>query len=138
VFSYEGSLHVPASGHYRLCMETANGYGTVQVGDGEEAVAGRTTAGVYAELAAGRHPLRLTGRADSAADLRLKLTWVTPEVAQADLVEAVKAAGAARTAVVFVFDDNTEGADRAALSLQATRRHSFRPWLKRTRTPLSS
>jgi beta-glucosidase len=68
-------------------------------------------------LEAGTHALRLTGRADSAADMRLSLTWVTPEVAQRDFDEAVAAAGSAQTAVVFAFDNNTEGADRPSLSL---------------------
>lgn len=116
-FSYVGSVTVPATGRYRFSIDTANGYGTVEVGDGDEVVAGRTTAGAYAQLDAGTHTLRLTGRADSAADMRLSLTWVTPEVAQRDLEEAVTAARSARTALVFAFDNNTEGADRASLSL---------------------
>jgi beta-glucosidase len=117
VFSYTGSLTVPTAGMYRLSIETANGYGTLQVADGDEIVAGRTTAGAYVNLMPGPHRLKLTGRADSAADLELTLTWVTPDVAQRDFDEAVAAAGAAKTAVVFVFDNNTEGADRASLSL---------------------
>jgi beta-glucosidase len=116
-FSYVGSVNVPTTGWYRFSIETANGYGTVQVAGGDEVVAGRTTAGAYTHLDAGTHALRLTGRADSAADLGLTLTWVTPDVAQRDFEEAVAAAGSAQTAVVFAFDNNTEGADRASLSL---------------------
>jgi beta-glucosidase len=116
-FSYVGSVTVPATGEYRFSIDTANGYGTVQVAGGDEVVAGRTTAGAYVHLEAGTHPLRLTGRADSAADMLLNLTWVTPEVLRRDFEEAVAAAGSAQTAIVFAFDNNTEGADRPSLSL---------------------
>jgi beta-glucosidase len=116
-FSYTGSVTVPTTGGYRFGIDTANGYGTLQVADGDDVVAGRTTAGAYVHLDAGTHTLRLIGRADSAADMRLTLTWVTPDVVQRDFEEAVAAAGAAKTAVVFAFDNNTEGADRASLSL---------------------
>ncbi|MDQ6743950.1 MAG: glycoside hydrolase family 3 C-terminal domain-containing protein [Candidatus Dormibacteraeota bacterium] len=116
-FSHTGSVTVPTTGWYRFGIDTANGYGTVQVGDGDPVVAGRTSAGAYAYLEAGTHTLRLTGRADSAADLRLSLTWVTPEMAQRDLEAAVAAARSAEVALVFAFDNNTEGADRPSLSL---------------------
>jgi beta-glucosidase len=116
-FSYAGSVTVPSTGEYRFSIDTTNGYGTVQVADGDEVVAGRTTAGAYVHLDAGTHALRLTGRADSAADMVLNLTWVTPEVLQRDFEEAVAAAGSSQTAVVFAFDNNTEGADRPSLSL---------------------
>lgn len=116
-FSHDGSVSVPSTGWYRFGIDTADGYGSVQVGGGDEVVAGRTTAGAYTYLEAGSHRLRLTGRADPAADMRLSLTWVTPEVAQHDLEQAVAAAGSAEAALVFAFDNNTEAADRASLSL---------------------
>lgn len=116
-FSFVGSVTVPTTGEYRFSIDTTNGYGTVQVADGDEVVAGRTTAGAYVHLEAGTHALRLTGRADSAADMLLNLTWVTPDVLQRDFEQAVAAAGSAQAAVVFAFDNNTEGADRPSLSL---------------------
>ena len=52
-----------------------------------------------------------------AAPTQLRLAWVTPDSEQARIDEAVAAAKAARVAVVFVYDEGTEGRDRASLAL---------------------
>jgi beta-glucosidase len=57
-----------------------------------------------------------TGRGGPAS-VQVRLAWVTPEIEKARIDEAVAAAKAAKVAVVFVYDEGTEGRDRASLSL---------------------
>ena len=47
----------------------------------------------------------------------MRLSWVTPEAAEAALAAAVEQARAAAVAVVFAYDDGTEGVDRPDLAL---------------------
>jgi beta-glucosidase len=49
--------------------------------------------------------------------VQVRLAWVTPEIEKARIDEAVAAAKAARVAVVFVYDEGTEGRDRGSLAL---------------------
>jgi beta-glucosidase len=65
-------------------------------------------------------PLTVTvsaGGRGAAGPVQARLTWMTPEIQQARIDEAVRAAKAARVAVVFAYDEGTEGRDRASLSL---------------------
>ncbi len=58
------------------------------------------------------------GRGGAGAQpVQVRLAWVSPEIEKARIDEAVAAAKAARVAVVFVYDEGTEGRDRASLSL---------------------
>jgi beta-glucosidase len=57
-----------------------------------------------------------TGRG-GAQPVQVRLAWVSPDIEQARIAEAVAAAKAAKVAVVFVYDEGTEGRDRASLSL---------------------
>ena len=52
-----------------------------------------------------------------AQPVQVRLSWVSPDIEQARIAEAVAAAKAARVAVVFVYDEGTEGRDRSSLSL---------------------
>jgi beta-glucosidase len=52
-----------------------------------------------------------------AQPVQVRLAWVSPEIERARIAEAVAAAKAAKVAVVFVYDEGTEGRDRASLSL---------------------
>jgi beta-glucosidase len=90
---------------------------------------GRTNDTYTVELAAGQ-PVTLTLSCDSPAagpvaacqpsadqPLQLRLNWTTPERRQQLVDEAARAAADAGTAVVFGFNEGTEGEDRASLAL---------------------
>ena len=49
--------------------------------------------------------------------MQVRLAWVSPELQQARIDEAVAGAKAARVAIVFAYDEGTEGRDRSSLSL---------------------
>jgi beta-glucosidase len=50
-------------------------------------------------------------------NLEVRLAWVTPTRRAEKIAEAVAAAKRARTAIVFAYDEGTEGSDRATLGL---------------------
>jgi beta-glucosidase len=52
-----------------------------------------------------------------SASLQARLAWVSPEIQKARIDEAVAAARAAKIAIVFAYDEGTEGRDRSSLSL---------------------
>jgi beta-glucosidase len=58
--------------------------------------------------------LRVTA---GAAPTRVQLRWVPPDNATRAINAAVAAARAARTVVLFAYDDGTEGSDRGSLAL---------------------
>ena len=68
-------------------------------------------------LKAGKHEIGVKVNGYGDAKLQVQLTWTPPQAARADLAAAVSAARKARTAVVFVYDQQTEGADRTTLAL---------------------
>ncbi|NDI50523.1 beta-glucosidase family protein [Goekera deserti] len=90
---------------------------------------GRTNDSHTVELAAGEQvTLTLscdTPVADGSAacspsveqPLQLRLAWTTPELRAERLAEAARAAADARVAVVFAYNEGTEGEDRSSLSL---------------------
>jgi beta-glucosidase len=119
------TLTVPTTGDYLLSLGIAQGIGSLSV-DGTTVASGFGLSGdltylrATVHLTAGTHsigvnvfsiPAFLTG------PLQVRLSWVTPEAAAADLAAAVAAARNARTAVVFAYNEGTEGVDRSSLSL---------------------
>lgn len=62
-------------------------------------------------------PLTITVTSRSTTPVQVRLTWVTPDTEKARIDEAAAAARAAKTAVVFAYDEGTEGRDRASLSM---------------------
>ncbi|HKS98183.1 MAG TPA: glycoside hydrolase family 3 C-terminal domain-containing protein [Rugosimonospora sp.] len=119
------TLTVTTAGDYLVDLQAAQGIASLAL-DGTPVASGfalssaLTSFRATVHLTAGAHtlginvfsiPSFLTG------PLQVRLTWVTPEAAQADLDAAVAAARAARTAVVFAYDEGTEGADRSTLAL---------------------
>jgi beta-glucosidase len=69
-------------------------------------------------LKAGKHEIGVKVKGYGAdPTMQVQLTWTPPRAARADLAAAVAAARKARTAVVFVYDEQTEGADRITLAL---------------------
>jgi len=91
---------------------------------------GRTNDTYVVELAAGQ-PITLTLRCNTTAGvagtaacnpsaeqpLELRLAWTTPELRAQRVAEAAQAAADADVAVVFGYNEGTEGEDRTTLSL---------------------
>jgi beta-glucosidase len=75
-------------------------------------------AGTTVHLEAGvLHSIAVAGSASPTSPLQVRLAWVTPQLRQARIDEAVAAARSARTPVVFAYNEGTEGLDRNSLSL---------------------
>ncbi|MDB1090303.1 glycoside hydrolase family 3 C-terminal domain-containing protein [Streptomyces sp. ACA25] len=117
---YRGALTVPADGDYRIALGALGGMVTLQIAGQDPIVA----AAVYGDrtsvvlpLTRGTHQVEMSGWAWQDSPLSVDLSWVTPEAAAADFDRAVAAAAGARTAVVFVQDEGSEGVDRTSLSL---------------------
>lgn len=68
------------------------------------------------ELTAGGHRLQITASGGAGGQL-FRLRRVTGATRAADVAEAVRAARAAHSAVLFAYEDATEGQDRATLAL---------------------
>ncbi|MFE3765586.1 glycoside hydrolase family 3 protein [Streptomyces sp. NPDC059104] len=117
---YDGTLTVPADGDYRIGLRVDGGLAVLQI-DGQSPVYAADsfseTTSVVLRLTRGTHKLSMNGWAWPDRPLSVDLTWVTPEQAAHNLDRAVAAAAAARTAVVFVQDEGSEGYDRPSLSL---------------------
>jgi beta-glucosidase len=141
--TWTGTLTAPRSGEYEIKLQTRGG-GAALTLDGTQAV---STAGFFGNasllptadslinatamltLTAGEpHPITLTVRSrgfgpfagSSSQPVEVRFAWVTPERRQAYIDEAVTAARAAHAAVVFVYDEGTEGRDRPSLALPGT------------------
>ncbi|WP_222195471.1 beta-glucosidase family protein [Modestobacter italicus] len=70
------------------------------------------------DLAAGEQvAFTVSGTGTAAAPVQLRLHWTTPQLRQQRIDEAVAAARGAHTAVVFGYNEGTEGEDRASLAL---------------------
>lgn len=87
------------------------GGGLIPTADGLSNSSSRVT------LSAGPHTIKVIGVRSFSEPLQIRLAWVTPEWRQAKLDEAVAAASSARAAVVFGYNEGTEGADRASIAL---------------------
>ncbi|MEV3993772.1 glycoside hydrolase family 3 C-terminal domain-containing protein [Streptomyces sp. NPDC049837] len=117
---YNGTLTVPADGDYRVAMRVDGGLAILQVAGQQPVYAADSfsdTTSVVLRLTKGTHRVEVSGWAWPDRPLEVDLTWVTPERAAADRERAVAAAAKARTAVVFVQDEGSEGYDRPSLSL---------------------
>ncbi|TMC05177.1 MAG: beta-glucosidase [Chloroflexi bacterium] len=134
--TWTGTLTVPTSGAYDLKVQGAGGAAslTVRAPDGTVVASGSTggfaggsliptidgltNSNSSAQLTAGvAYGVVITGNAGALTPLQIRFAWVTPEVRQANIDQAAAAARRARTAVVFAYDEGTEGRDRASLSL---------------------
>ncbi|QYC41166.1 Thermostable beta-glucosidase B [Nonomuraea coxensis DSM 45129] len=79
---------------------------------------GLTNAGAVVRLEGGRPtPLRISATGVAGTPLEVRLAWVTPARRQEARDAAADLARGARAAVVFAFDEGTEGADRTSLAL---------------------
>jgi beta-glucosidase len=134
--TWTGTIRVPITGTYDLKVQTSGGTGsfTVTAPDGT-AVAGGSTGGAFggsviptteglsnstssAQLTAGTaYGISVSGTAEARTPLQIRFAWINPELRQAGIDQAVRAAKQSRTAIVFACNEGTEGADRSSLSL---------------------
>jgi beta-glucosidase len=137
-YRWAGTLTVPSDGEYELMVQHSGGRGSLSL-DGEEVLSvrgffggsliqtadGLRRSSVRLDLTAGTHAFELVVGAGGfgpppyrpTGPIGLRLAWVTPEHRQASIDEAVEAARAARVAVVFAYNEGTEGRDRTSLAL---------------------
>jgi len=140
--TWTGTLTAPTTGEYEVKLQTRGTTGTLAM-DGERILAsggffgnssllptadGLSNATATLALEAGEaHEIEVSmgrgptfGPAASSQPREIRLAWVTPERRHALVDEAVEAARAARAAVLFVYDEGTEGRDRPSLALPGT------------------
>jgi beta-glucosidase len=144
-WTWTGVLTAPTTGAYDLKLQSTGGGGSLSL-DGDRVLAtggffgnaslipsadGLSNATVTLSLVAGQaHQITVTfgggGRGGGPfagsrdQPRRIRLAWVTPERRQAFVDEAVHAAQSARAAVIFAYDEGTEGRDRSSLALGQT------------------
>ncbi|MCP3804664.1 glycoside hydrolase family 3 C-terminal domain-containing protein [Allokutzneria sp. A3M-2-11 16] len=117
---YSGTLTVTEPGLYRIAGSlTPDAVATITL-DGTTRIEVSEVFGEVSSqplhLTAGTHKIEVSGTTYKGA-MTFSLSWVTPRKAQQSLDEAVAAAKAAKTAVVFVHDDSSENWDRPSLAL---------------------
>lgn len=142
---WKGNLVAPATGRYGIKVQVDGGQASLTIGDKLRANAGGLFGGgaslyktrdnllsatIWVDMVKGQAiPFTLTavpgggfGSPDPSAKLQVRLSWVTP-ARQAELIaNAVKIAKGAPAAVVMVYDEGTEGTDRADLALPESQR----------------
>ncbi|MEU6727100.1 glycoside hydrolase family 3 C-terminal domain-containing protein [Nonomuraea wenchangensis] len=138
-WTWTGTITAPASGDYDLRVQGAGAppssggsitltvdgtrIGAVEalLGGNSSLIAtadGLTNAGAVVRLEGGRPtPLRISATGVAGKPLEVRLAWVTPARRQEAREAAAALARGARAAVVFAFDEGTEGADRTSLAL---------------------
>jgi beta-glucosidase len=131
-------LTIPSEGEYELKVHNSGGSGSLSL-DGEEVLSvrgffggsvirtadGLRNSSARLSLTAGAHAFELKvgaggfgpGPYPPTGPIQLRFAWVTPEGRQAKIDEAVSAARTARAAVVFGYNEGTEGRDRPSLAL---------------------
>ena len=118
-FYYSGTLTVPTDGDYSFVGDLPAAYGVLQI-DGNSLITGFLgSSSATVHLTAGTHSLEAGALAIQGGPTEVRLSWVTPQAAQAAREEAVALARQVKTPVVFAYDDGTEGYDRKNLSLPA-------------------
>jgi beta-glucosidase len=119
------TLTIATEGDYLLNLGVGEGIGSLSV-DGVQVAGGfalsSRLSNLRAEvhLTAGAHTVAISARGIPGfltGPLQVRLSWVTPAAAAATLADAVAKARAAKVAVVFAYDDGTEGVDRPNLAL---------------------
>jgi beta-glucosidase len=139
-FSWTGTLTVPSTGEYEIRVHTRGGRANLSLngrrmggggfGGGSllPTVDGMGNSGGSVYLEAGvAHEITLTGTSSAPSDpeegtaqaepFQLRLAWITPQLREADLEEAARAAREADAVVLFAHQEGTEGSDRPSLSL---------------------
>ncbi|MFD7320257.1 glycoside hydrolase family 3 C-terminal domain-containing protein [Streptomyces sp. NPDC059875] len=133
-WSYEGTLTLPEADRWTFLVHYSGARPTVTLDStelfplrqgGEDVFVGglekRTSDGLAVrratvDLAAGPHRLTVSARGGPAGQL-FRLRAITSADRAEDVAEAVRAARAARSVVLFAYEDATEGEDRTSLAL---------------------
>jgi beta-glucosidase len=142
--TWTGTIAAPVTGEYVLKLHTSSGRATLSLdapppsgaapagpgrggrgggrGGGAPGVLpttdGFANASTPVHLDAGApHPLTISATAGAASPMLVRLAWLTPSSSDDAIAQAVRVAKAAKTAVVFAYDEGQEGRDRASLSL---------------------
>jgi beta-glucosidase len=141
--TWTGTLTTPTTGVYELGVQAAGTTAQVRVDGNVVANSGgifdvlgtslrRTVDGKLSNatgqltLTAGPHAISVSAAPatplppfipPSSGPVEVRLAWVTAQQRQANLEAAVAAARSARTAVVFAYNEGTEGTDRPSLAL---------------------
>ncbi|HEY3633222.1 MAG TPA: glycoside hydrolase family 3 C-terminal domain-containing protein, partial [Jatrophihabitantaceae bacterium] len=116
---YSGTIDVPEDGDYRISASVADDSLVALYVDDRSAVGGAFGFGpaeLPVHLTKGSHQLGIYPLL-GPDPMPVKLGWVTLAATRSLIAQAVTAASHARTAVVFAYDDETEGLDRPSLSL---------------------
>ncbi|MFI7636351.1 beta-glucosidase [Nonomuraea sp. NPDC049400] len=138
-WTWTGTLTAPATGDYDLRVQGAGGVpafnGSISltvdgvrigsvgalIGGNSSLIAtsgGLTNAGGVVRLKSGRPtPIAVAATGAAGTPLQVRLAWITPQRRQEALREAAALAGQSRAALVFAFNEGTEGADRESLAL---------------------
>ena len=142
---WKGNLVAPVTGRYGIKVQVDGGQASLTIGEKLRANAGGLfgggaslyktkdgllTATLWVDLVKGKPiPITLTAAAgggfgppDPNAKLHVRLAWVTPARQAEQIANAVKVAKGASAAVVMVYDEGTEGTDRADLALPESQR----------------
>jgi len=139
--TWTGVLTAPATGDYELKLQAIaatvgglGGFATRLVLDGVAIAStggifpvagslistgdGLANAGPVVHLDAGvPHAITVIANLSPAQATQVRLAWITPERRAAAVAAAVAAARAAQVAVVFAYNEGTEGTDRGSLAL---------------------
>ncbi|MET8990398.1 glycoside hydrolase family 3 C-terminal domain-containing protein [Nonomuraea wenchangensis] len=138
-WTWTGTITAPATGDYDLRVQGAGAppssggsitltvdgtrIGAVEalLGGNSSLIAtadGLMNAGAVVRLKGGRPTrLRISATGVAGKPLEVRLAWVTPARRQEAREQAAALARGARAAVVFAFDEGTEGTDRTSLAL---------------------
>ena len=142
---WKGNLVAPVTGRYGIKVQVDGGQASLTIGEKLRANAGGLfgggaslyktkdgllTATLWVDLVKGKPiPFTLTaatgggfGPPEPNAKLHVRLAWVTPARQAEQIANAVKVAKGASAAVVMVYDEGTEGTDRADLALPESQR----------------
>ena len=141
--AWSGTLTAPTAGDYELRLQTSGGRATLVVdpppsgappaggrggrgGGGGAAgllptATGLTNPVTLVHFEAGQtHAITVTATAGADAPMEGRLAWVPPGWRETKIAEAADAARHAHTAVVFAYDEGSEGRDRTSLALPGT------------------
>jgi beta-glucosidase len=137
--TWSGTLSATDAGDYEIRLQTSGGRGSIQFdapaapppaggrggrGGGGGAAGllptaiGLTNPVTTVHFDAGQtRTVTVIATAGAQSHLEIRLAWIPPGWRDRQIAEAVERARHARTAVVFAYDEGSEGRDRASLSL---------------------
>jgi beta-glucosidase len=132
-WEWTGALDVPAEGDYDLSLQFSGGNSALYLDGSTTATVsagglfgggsliptadGLTNSSKRVHLTEGSRQIRITATPPTSGSPQFRFAWTSAERRAAAVSAAVRSARGARTAIVFAYDEGTEGADRSSLSL---------------------